>query len=53
MCTSMCASECCWWSYLQSAWSAVPPGACQLEVACVEPEGEHSPGSAAACLEAD
>lgn len=40
-------------SYLQSAWSVVPPGVCQLAAACVEPEGEHSPGSAAECLEAD
>lgn len=40
-------------SYLQSAWSVVPPGVCQLAAACVEPEGEHSPGNAAECLEAD
>lgn len=40
-------------SYLQSAWLVVPPGVCQPAAACVEPEGEHSPGSAAECLEAD
>lgn len=39
-------------SYLHSAWLACPTGVCQLAAACVEPEGEHSSGSAAECLEA-
>lgn len=40
-------------SYLQSAWSAGPTGVYQQAAACVEPEGQHSSGSAAECLEAD